>query len=266
MTDWEAKLFLSHRTLHQLVQGHREYCETFLPPESRLQISSQWGHSWWGEGESMTPGHQESWQEGGRTWRLFVGLLEELLAGGREEQAVGCQEKGMTLSRWGLLKGRGGREGICLLGVAQDLRPGSKAGWEDSCLWLGGCWRPGGKKDTGPGSGASCRPDCLPPGGRLVNGIPPFFVSIDEHILPFSWNTTRLTIITLVVKKFSVDIHMDPLYTFMCVALANWIYVIIQVEKTFRAVQCQRCGNIFQWKVGIRKHLQKTHMFFFGFV
>ena len=77
----------------------------------------------WGKyvGGGQTPGHQDSWQEGGRTWRLLVGRLEELLAGGQEEQAVGCQEEGMTLSRWGLLNGGWGREGFCLLRVAQDL-------------------------------------------------------------------------------------------------------------------------------------------------
>ena len=72
--------------------------------------------------------HQDSWQEGGRSWRLLVGLLEEMLEGVQEEQAAGCQEEGMTVSRWGLLNGGGGREGFCLLGVTQDLRPGSKAG------------------------------------------------------------------------------------------------------------------------------------------
>ena len=55
--------------------------------------------------------------------------------------------------------------------VLSYLRPGSKAGWADSCLWLGeaSCWLPGGKKDVGHGCGAGCRADCWPPGGRLVN-------------------------------------------------------------------------------------------------
>ena len=35
-------------------------------------------------GGGQTSGHQDSWQEGGRSWRLLVGLLEELLAGGQE--------------------------------------------------------------------------------------------------------------------------------------------------------------------------------------
>ena len=30
------------------------------------------------------------------SWDLLVGLLEELLEGGREEQAAGCHEGGMT--------------------------------------------------------------------------------------------------------------------------------------------------------------------------
>ena len=46
----------------------------------------------------QTSSHQDSWQEGGRSWRLLVGLLEELLTGGQEEQAAGCQEEGMTVS------------------------------------------------------------------------------------------------------------------------------------------------------------------------
>ena len=48
-------------------------------------------------------------------------------------------------------------------------------------------------------------------------------------------------------------------------ALANWIYVIIHVEKTFRAVKCQMFGNIFGYQVKIREHLQKK-MYFFGFI
>ena len=56
----------------------------------------------------QTLGHQDSCQEGGRSWRLLVGLLEELLADGQEEQAAGCQEEGMTVCRWGLLTGWGG--------------------------------------------------------------------------------------------------------------------------------------------------------------
>ena len=126
----------------------------------------------WGGGRGgQTSGHRDSWKEGGRSWRLLVGLLEELLEGVQEEQAAGCQEEGMTVSRWGLLNGGGWREGFCLLGGTQDLRTGSKlvekilaCGWEAD-----GCWLQGGKKDTGPGSGAGCRADCLPPGGRLVN-------------------------------------------------------------------------------------------------
>ena len=65
-------------------------------------------------GGRQTPGHQDSFQEGGRSWRLLVALQEELLAGGQEEQDAGCQEEGMTVSRWGLLNGCGGREGFCL--------------------------------------------------------------------------------------------------------------------------------------------------------
>ena len=57
-----------------------------------------------------------------------VGLLEELLASVQEEQAAGCQEEGMIVFRWCLLNRGGEREGFCLLGVKQDLRPGSKAG------------------------------------------------------------------------------------------------------------------------------------------
>ena len=33
--------------------------------------------------------------------------------------------------------------------------------------------------------------------------------------------------------------------TFFDKALGKWIYVINQGEKTFRAVKCQMCGNIF---------------------
>ena len=65
-------------------------------------------------GGGQTSGHRDSWKEGGRSWRLLVGLQEELLAGGQEEQDAGCQEEGMTVSRWGLLNGGGGREGFCL--------------------------------------------------------------------------------------------------------------------------------------------------------
>ena len=50
--------------------------------------------------------------------------------------------------------------------------------------------------------------------------------------------TKHLTIHCLLSIYFSMDIHMDPLYTLMCVALANWIHVNIRAEKTFRAVQC----------------------------
>ena len=46
-------------------------------------------------------------------------------------------------------------------------------GWEAS-----GCWLPEGKKDMGPGSGAGCKADSLPPGGRLVNKLPLFFASV----------------------------------------------------------------------------------------
>ena len=77
----------------------------------------------WREGGGQTYGHWDSWKEEERSWRLLVGLLNELLAGGQEEQAAGCQEEGMTVSRWGLLNGGEGREGFCLLGVTQDLRP-----------------------------------------------------------------------------------------------------------------------------------------------
>ena len=83
-----------------------------------------WGR---GGGEGQTYVHRDSWKEGGMSWRLQVGLLKELLAGGQEEQATGCQEEGMTVSRWDFLNGGGGREGFCLLVVTQDLRPGSKA-------------------------------------------------------------------------------------------------------------------------------------------
>ena len=39
---WEAKALLSLGSVHQLVQGHREHCEHFLPPGSMLKLSSQW--------------------------------------------------------------------------------------------------------------------------------------------------------------------------------------------------------------------------------
>ena len=81
-----------------------------------------------GGGGGQTSGHRDIWKEGGRSWRLLVGLQEELLAGGQEEQDAGGQDEGMTVSRWGLLNGGGGREGFCLLGVTQDMRPCSKVG------------------------------------------------------------------------------------------------------------------------------------------
>ena len=80
----------------------------------------------WGGGANFF--HRDSWKEGGRSWRLLVGLLEKLLAGGQEEQAAGCKEEGMTVSRGGMLNGGGGREGYCPPGGTQDLRPGSEAG------------------------------------------------------------------------------------------------------------------------------------------
>ena len=76
----------------------------------------------------QTSGHQDSWQEGGRSLRLLVGLLEELLAGGQEEQGACCQEEDMTVSRWSLLNWGGWRQGFCLLGGTQDLRTRSKVG------------------------------------------------------------------------------------------------------------------------------------------
>ena len=54
---------------------------------------------WGTPGEWGLLGTGDSWKEGGRSWRLLVGLLEELLAGGQEEQAAGCQEEGMTVFR-----------------------------------------------------------------------------------------------------------------------------------------------------------------------
>ena len=45
----------------------------------------------WGEG-----GQTSGWQDAGRGWGLLIGLLEELLEGGQEEHAAGCQEEGMT--------------------------------------------------------------------------------------------------------------------------------------------------------------------------
>ena len=59
-------------------------------------------------GGGQTSGHWDSWKKGRRSWRLLVGLLEELLAGVQEEQAAGGQEEGMTVCRWGLLNGGGG--------------------------------------------------------------------------------------------------------------------------------------------------------------
>ena len=50
-------------------------------------------------GGGQTSGHWESWKEEGRSWRLLVGLLNELLAGGQEKQAAGCQEEDMTVYR-----------------------------------------------------------------------------------------------------------------------------------------------------------------------
>ena len=47
----------------------------------------------WGGGEG---GQTSGRQEAGRSWGLLVGLLEELLEGGQEEQAAGYQEEGMT--------------------------------------------------------------------------------------------------------------------------------------------------------------------------
>ena len=44
----------------------------------------------------MEGGQTSGRQEGGRSCRLVVGLVEELLAGGREDQAAGCQEEGRT--------------------------------------------------------------------------------------------------------------------------------------------------------------------------
>ena len=44
----------------------------------------------------MEGGQTSGRQEGGRSCRLVVGLVEELLAGGREDQAAGCLEEGRT--------------------------------------------------------------------------------------------------------------------------------------------------------------------------
>ena len=54
---------------------------------------------------------------------------------------------------------------------------------------------------------------------------------------------------------------MDPLYTLMCVALANWIYMIIHVEKTLGQCNVKGVETIFQWEEKITKHLQKSNVF-----
>ena len=59
---------------------------------------------------------------------------------------------------------------------------------------------------------------------------------------------------------------MELQETFSDKALGKLTYVITHVEKTFRAVKCQMCGNIFYQKVKIAKHLQKKHKLFFGFI
>ena len=59
---------------------------------------------------------------------------------------------------------------------------------------------------------------------------------------------------------------MDPLCTLMCVSLAYWIYVIIHMEKTFRAVQCQRCGKFLNEKKYHKTLAQKAHDFFWFYI
>ena len=54
-------------------------------------------------------------------------------------------------------------------------------------------------------------------------------------------------------RYFSLDIHMDPLCTLMCVALANWIHVIIHVEKFWKP--------FFNKKKKSRNTCKKAHYF-----
>ena len=143
-----------------------------------------------------------------------VGLLEELLAGVQEEQAAGCQEEGMTVSRWGLLNGGEGREGFCLLGVTQDLRP--KTGWEDPFFWLGACWLLAArwKKDMGPSSGAGCGADCLPPeGGWPTKYL--HFLQVFNRFKKQSWNihhTSENTflVVNIFLRRYS---HGSTVYS-----------------------------------------------------
>ena len=61
-------------------------------------------------------------------------------------------------------------------------------------------------------------------------------------------------------KEYKDEMELQE--TFSDKALGKLIYVINHMEKTFGAVKCQICGNIFYLKVKVAKHLQKEHNFF----
>ena len=67
-------------------------------------------------------------------------------------------------------------------------------------------------------------------------------------------------LLTCLWKAFQDEMESKELFSNK--TLANLIYVINHVEKTFRAVKCQTRGNIFCYQVKITAHLQKKHMIF----
>jgi hypothetical protein len=88
---WEAKLFSSLEPLHQLVQKHREHCEHFLPPDSRLQLSSQWGQTGWLGigGKYLGGGRVDFWPPGGRK-ELVTACRASRRAAGRWPGGASC--------------------------------------------------------------------------------------------------------------------------------------------------------------------------------
>jgi hypothetical protein len=80
-----------------------------------------------------------------------------------------------------------------------------------------------------------------------------------EILISPTWNQKKYC--ALFVDVFSCTISSWNFF-FHKYDISNNILVFIHVKKTFRALQCQKCGTFFKKNWGITKHLQKSMKIF----